>query len=102
MKYITVLIPEGDISLTNVEGMHHIFQETNKALVRAGAQPAFCFQLAGKKRENLVKENFFGIYPRYLIGDDFKTDLLIIPALHTNIFRNLDLNKDLIPWVVEQ
>jgi transcriptional regulator GlxA family with amidase domain len=102
MKHVTVLIPEGDISLSNVEGLHHIFQEVNKGLVRAGQEPVFRFQLAGKRRENFLKENYFAIYPKYLIGEDFKTDLLIVPALHGDIYKSLEINKDLLPFIVQQ
>lgn len=102
MKYISVLIPEGDISLSNVEGIHHIFAEVNKAYLRAGKAPAFFFQLVGKQRSNLMKEDFFSIHTKFLITEDFKTDLLIIPALHGDIFKSMEINKGLIPWIVAQ
>jgi transcriptional regulator GlxA family with amidase domain len=102
MKHISVLIPEGDISLSNVEGIHHIFSEVNKAYLRAGKAPLFCFQLVGKQRSNLMKEDIFSIHTRYLITEDFKTDLLIIPALHGDIFKSMDLNKGLVPWIIDQ
>lgn len=102
MKYISVLIPEGDISLTNVEGIHHIFVEVNKAYHRAGKPPFFYFQLVGKHRSQFMKENFFSIHPNYLITDHFKTDLVIIPALHGDIFKSVTLNQGLVPWIVDQ
>lgn len=102
MKYISVLIPEGDISLSNVEGIHHIFSEVNKAYQRAGKAPAFSFQLVGKQRSNFMKEDIFSIHTKYLIAEDFKTDLVIIPALHGDIFKSMEINKGLIPWIVDQ
>jgi transcriptional regulator GlxA family with amidase domain len=102
MKKVSVLIPEGDISLVNVEGLHHIFAEANKTLKRTGKEPLFYFQLVGKKRSNLLKENFFSIHPNFLTEEDVKTDLLIIPALHGDIVKALDLNRDLVPWIKEQ
>jgi transcriptional regulator GlxA family with amidase domain len=102
MKYISVLIPEGDISLSNVEGIHHIFAEVNKAYARAGKAPAFSFQLVGKQRSNLMKEDFFSVHTKFLITEDFKTDLLIIPALHGDIFKSMEVNKGLLPWIVGQ
>lgn len=102
MKNISVLIPEGDISLTNVEGIHHIFAEVNKACIRAGKPPAFYFQLVGRNRSQLMKENFFSIHPNHLITDQFRTDLVIIPALHGDIFKSTELNKGLVPWIIDQ
>ena len=102
MKHISVLIPEGDISLSNVEGIHHIFSEVNNAYRRAGKEPLFYFQLVGKQKSNFMKEDFFSIHPNFLITESFKTDLVIIPALHTDINKGLALNKDLVPWIVDQ
>lgn len=102
MKYISVLIPEGDISLSNVEGIHHIFSEVNKAYQRAGKAPAFYFQLVGRQRSNLMKEDIFSIHTKYLITEHFKTDLVIIPALHGDIFKSMELNKGLVPWIIDQ
>jgi transcriptional regulator GlxA family with amidase domain len=102
MRHISVLIPEGDISLSNVEGVHHIISEVNKAYQRAGKAPLFYLQLVGKQRSHLMKENFFSIHPNFLITESFKTDLLIIPALHGDLFKSIERNKELIPWIVEQ
>src|SRR5688572_6420224 len=101
MKNVSILIPEGDISLTNVEGLHHIFTETNKALKREGKDPLFFFQLIGKRRSNFLKD-FFSVHPNFLIEENVKTDILIIPALHGDVVKAVELNKDLIPWIVEQ
>ena len=102
MKHISVLIPAGDISLSNVEGMHHIFLEVNQVYVRAGKQPPFYFQLVGKQKSNFMKEDFFSIHPKFLIEQDFKTDLLIIPALHGNVLQSMQNNEDFVPWIQEQ
>ena len=102
MKHVSILIPEGDISLVNVEGLHHIFSETNKALKREGKDPLFYFQLVGKNKNQFLKENFFSVHPNFLIEEDIKTDILIIPALHGDIPGAVARNRDLIPWIVEQ
>ena len=102
MKHVSILIPEGDISLVNVEGLHHIFSETNKALKREGKDPLFYFQLVGKNKNQFLKENFFSVHPNFLIEEDIKTDILIIPALHGDIPGAVARNRGLIPWIVEQ
>ncbi|HEX6226624.1 MAG TPA: helix-turn-helix domain-containing protein [Chryseolinea sp.] len=101
MKNVSILIPEGDISLVNVEGLHHIFCETNKALQREGEGPLFYFQLIGKSRSSFLKE-FFSVHPNFLIDENVKTDILIIPALHGDVQRAVEINRDLLPWIVEQ
>jgi transcriptional regulator GlxA family with amidase domain len=102
MKHISVLIPAGDISLSNVEGMHHIFTEVNLAYTRKGKEAPFFFQLVGKQKSNFLKEDFFSVHPKFLIGQDFKSDLIIIPALHSDVLKGVQNNQDLIPWIVEQ
>jgi transcriptional regulator GlxA family with amidase domain len=101
MKNVSILIPEGDISLVNVEGLQHIFSETNKALKREGKDPLFYFQLIGKKRSTFLKD-FFSIHPNFLIDENVKTDILIIPALHGDIQKAVEINRDLLPWIIEQ
>lgn len=102
MKYVSVLIPEGDISLSNVEGLHHIFSETNKIAVRDEGSPLFHFQLVGRCSDNPLKENLFSIRPNRLIEENPRTDLLIIPALHGDILKALERNKALVPWIAQQ
>jgi transcriptional regulator GlxA family with amidase domain len=102
MKNVSILIPEGDFSLVNVEGLHHIFAETNKALQRSGKDPLFYFQLIGKQKSQFLKESFFSIHPNFLIDDKVRTDILIIPAIHGDIFKVMERNKDLTPWIIEQ
>jgi len=102
MKHVSVLIPEGDISLSNVEGIHHMLTEVNKLLERQGKPPAFQLQLVGKRIDNIMKENFFSVHTGRLISEDFTTNLIIIPALHTDVAKGLALNKDLLPWIIAQ
>jgi transcriptional regulator GlxA family with amidase domain len=101
MKNVSILIPEGDISLVNVEGLYHIFSETNKTLKREGKDPLFYFQLIGKSRSSFLKD-FFSIHPNFLIDENVKTDILIIPAIHGDVQKGVELNRDLIPWIIEQ
>lgn len=102
MKHVSLLIPLGDISLSNVEGTYHIFSEVNNALIRSGKQPFFEVQIVGLRRDSWVKNDLFSIHPDALTGEINKTDLIIIPALHTDINKGIELNRELIPWIVNQ
>lgn len=102
MKHVSVLIPEGDISISNVEGIYHIFTEVNKLLQKEGKPPAFHLQLVGKCSHNLSKENCFSVHAGRLISENFTTNLVIIPALHTDVIKGLELNTDLLPWITAQ
>lgn len=102
MKHISLLIPVGDISLSNVEGTYHIFSEVNRALTIAGKQPLFNVQLVGLRKNSRVKNDLFSIHPEVLIQDVSKTDLIIIPALHTDVKKGVEKNQELVPWIVQQ
>lgn len=102
MKHISILIPEGNISLVNVEGCHQIFSEVNGVLARAGKPPMFKIQLVGIRKETSLIKGLFSIRPDVLIGDVEHTDLIIIPAIHGNKKQVIEENKEFIPWLIEQ
>ncbi|HTM93468.1 MAG TPA: helix-turn-helix domain-containing protein [Flavisolibacter sp.] len=102
MKHISILIPQGDCSLVNVQGTHQIFSEVNGVLARAGKPPMFKIQLVGIRKTNSAINGLFTIHPDVLIDDIEHTDLIIIPAIHGNKNKMLEANKELAPWLVQQ
>lgn len=102
MKHISILIPEGNISLVNVEGCHQIFSEVNGVLARAGQPPMFRIQLVGVRKETSLIRGLFSIRPEVLIGEVEHTDLIIIPAIHGNKKQVIEDNKEFLPWLVQQ
>jgi transcriptional regulator GlxA family with amidase domain len=102
MKHISILVPDGDISVSNVEGTHQIFNEVNSFLARAGRPPLFSIQLVGLQKQNRMKKGLFSIHPDVLINEIDKTDLIIIPAIQSDMKKALEANKEFIPWIVRQ
>jgi len=102
MKHISILVPEGDVSITNIEGTHQIFSEVNALLKRAGKAVLFQIQLVGLKKETRIKKGMFSIHPDVLIGDVAKTDLIIIPAIQSDMQVALETNADFAPWIIKQ
>jgi transcriptional regulator GlxA family with amidase domain len=102
MKHISILIPQGDCSLVNVQGTHQIFSEVNGVLARAGKPPMFKIQLVGIRKANSAINGLFTIHPDVLIDDVEHTDLIIIPAIHGNKRKMLEENKEFLPWLVQQ
>jgi transcriptional regulator GlxA family with amidase domain len=102
MKHVSILVPEGDISVSNVEGTHQIFSEVNSFLARAGRPPLFTIQLVGLQKQNRMKKGLFSIHPDVLINEIDKTDLIIIPAIQSDMRKALEANQEFIPWIVRQ
>jgi transcriptional regulator GlxA family with amidase domain len=102
MKHISILIPEGDCSLVNIEGCYQIFSEVNSVLARAGKPPLFQVQLVGLQAKSVMRKGLFSIHPDALIKDVAKTDMIIIPAIFGPKEKIIENNKELIPWLVDQ
>ncbi|MCL4640133.1 MULTISPECIES: GlxA family transcriptional regulator [Olivibacter] len=102
MKHISILIPEGHTSITNIEGTHQIFSEVNECFVRVGRPPLFDIKLVGINPNASQRNGVYTIKPDHLIGEVSKTDLIIIPAMLGDLENALKLNAAFIPWVVKQ
>ena len=102
MKHVSILIPEGDASLVNIEGCHQIFNEVNSVLTRAGKDPLFQVQLVGLRKETHMKKGLFSIHPDALVSEVDHTDLIIIPAIHGDKRKVIEDNKEFLPWLIHQ
>ena len=102
MKHISILIPKGHTSLVNIEGTHQIFSEVNGLLREMGKEPMFVVQLVGISKETKQASGLFTVNPDILISDVKKTDLIIIPAMHGNQYKAREMNKEFIPWIIQQ
>jgi len=102
MKHVSILIPRGNASLTNIEGTHHLMSEVNGMLVRAGKAQLFDVHLVGLSDQSDQRNGLFTIKPDQMAADVKKTDLIIIPAFFDNQEAALEANKEFIPWILEQ
>lgn len=102
MKHISILIPQGHSSVTNIEGTLQIFNEVNGMLQAMGQSPAFVVQLVGITNEASQRNGMFTIKPDSHIDDVAKTDLIIIPAVFTEYQQSVENNAEFIPWIVDQ
>ena len=102
MKSVSILIPFGHTSLVNIEGTHQILSEVNNLLIQMGRDPIFNIQLVGLSKETKQTTGLFTVNPNTLISDVKKTDLIIIPAIHGDHNKISEVNKEFIPWIINQ
>jgi transcriptional regulator GlxA family with amidase domain len=102
MKHISILIPEGETSLSNIESTYKMFSMVNQNLDRAGKLPLFKIQLVGQNKETALTKGIFTIKPDYTLDESFKTDLVIIPAVHGDIDKVIASNASFFPWIIKQ
>src|SRR3546814_2368992 len=93
MKHISLVIPEGESSLSNIEASYKIFTWVNEALQREGNAPLFKIVLVGLNQRTTITSGLFTIKPQTTIKEVKKTDLIIIPAVrseeHTSELQSL-------------
>lgn len=102
MKHVSILIPNGHCSLTNIDGTHQILSEVNAYRAAMDLPPLFHIQLVGLSKEARQRNGLFTISPEVLIQDVPKTDLIIIPALFGGWQPAMELNRDFLPWIIKQ
>ncbi len=102
MKHVSILIPKGHTSLVNIEGTHQILGEVNNILSEMGRDPIFNVKLVGLSRVTTQTSGLFTVNPDELIKEVKKTDLIFIPALHGDQVKAREMNKEFIPWIINQ
>ncbi|MDR7130585.1 transcriptional regulator GlxA family with amidase domain [Algoriphagus sp. 4150] len=100
--HISILLPEGNISVSNLEATYKMFTMANDALTQSDNVPKFVVQLVAVNREKKSSNNIFDIKADITIQNLKKTDLIIIPAVHGPYENVVDSNKNLVPWLVDQ
>lgn len=101
MKNIIILVPEGAV-LASIADPQYMFTAANKLLAESDKKPVFNVQLAGLTGEVKLNNGAVTIATDLLIKDVKRADLIIIPALSGNMKNAIEINKDFIPWIIEQ
>lgn len=101
MKNITILVPEGAV-LTSIADPQYMFTAANKFLTDSGREAMFDVKLAGLKKDVTLNNGSFTIHTDCLIDEIQKTDLIIIPALSGDMKNAVEINKNFIPWIIDQ
>ncbi len=102
MKHISILIPRGHTSVVNIGGAHQIFNQVNGILAEMGKEPVFDVHLVGLEKETRQSTGLFSVSSDCLIGNVKETDLIIIPAIHDDVDKARENNKEFIPWIIGQ
>jgi transcriptional regulator GlxA family with amidase domain len=102
MKHISILVPQGAVALSCIEGPFILFNKVNEFLTAAGKKPLFQVQLVGLNSNEQVYDRLFKVSPDITINQLKKTDLIIIPAVNGNMNEVIEVNKKFFPWITKQ
>jgi len=101
MKNITILVPEGAV-LASIADPRYMFTAANEMLRNSGKKEIFSVTLASLNKDILLSDGTATIHADKNIHDINKTDLVIIPALGRDVVEAIEMNRELIPWIIEQ
>lgn len=102
MKHVSILVPKGNVSAVNIAGTHQMLSWVNEFLGSSDKAPLFDIQLVGLERQADIGSGLFPVTPETTIDAIEKTDLIILPAIHSDLQESLKENRILIPWLIRQ
>ena len=82
--------------------LHYMFKAVNQFLQASGKPSLFNVQLVGLSKEIKLDNCLFSVHKDALLKDVKKTDLIFIPAISGDMETALELNKGMVPWIVDQ
>ncbi|NCI51941.1 helix-turn-helix domain-containing protein [Sediminibacterium roseum] len=101
MKNVSILVPETAV-IEAVADPHYMCKAVNQFLEASGKQALFNVELVGLSREIRLENSLFSVHTDKLLNEVKKTDLIFIPAISGDIKTALELNKEALPWIVDQ
>ncbi|HLP51463.1 MAG TPA: helix-turn-helix domain-containing protein [Chitinophagales bacterium] len=101
MKNVSILVPETAV-IEAIADPHYMFKAVNQFLLASGKQPLFSVQLVGLTKEVKLENSLYSVHTEKLINEVDDTDLIFVPAISGDIKTALKLNKDFVPWIVNQ
>lgn len=101
MKRIAILITHQAI-IAAIGNARYLFSMVNDFLQRSGKAEKFDVKLVGLKNEMKLNDGIFTIQADTTIDELKEIDLIIIPPMSGNIADDINLNRDYIPWIIQQ
>ena len=105
MKHITIIVPDGQSSLSSVAcivGAYEIFTRANEYWQHLGKKELFSVQLAGVASKAEFNNGLLAVMPQANIANISKTNLIIIPSLVPDFQKAMKGNKLLVDWIAKQ
>ncbi|MEA5459601.1 helix-turn-helix domain-containing protein [Arcicella sp. LKC2W] len=101
MKHISILVPETAV-IEAVADPNYMFKAVNQFLQVSGKSALFKVELVANSKNIKLGNSLFSVHADKLLSEVQKTDLIFIPALSGDLPTAIEMNKELIPWIVEQ
>lgn len=101
MKTVSILVLETSV-MEAIADPRYMFTAVNEFLTSAGKEPLFKVQLVGLKKDVSLMNGLVTVHPDLLLHEAKKSDLIFIPALSGDLKKAVELNREFIPWILQQ
>lgn len=101
MKNIAILVPETAV-IEAIADPNYMFKAANQFLEFSGKEPLFNVKLVAAKKEIKLENSLFSVHADMLLDEVSSTDLVFIPAISGDVRRAVEVNKELLPWIVDK
>ncbi len=101
MKHVSILVPEMSV-LASIDDPRYMFTAANDFLRSVGKPELFKVQLVGLKKDVQLHNGSFTVHTDVLLKEVKKTDIIILPALASDINAALKKCEEFIPWITKQ
>ena len=105
MKHITIIVPDGQSSLSTVAcivGSYEMLLQANAYWRQKGKKEPYTIELAGVCSTAAFGQGLFTVSPHADISQVQKTNLIIIPSLVRDFKEALKKNQLIINWIEQQ
>lgn len=98
MKHVSLIVPNGEFSITNLDLTRQLFTWVNDNL----PTPLFDLKIVGLSPEAHIVGGLYTVKTDCLIDKIDHTDVVIIPAMFGDPLELMEQNSALVPWVEKQ
>lgn len=98
MKRISLIAPEGEFSIVNLDLSRQLFQWVNEN----AHSPIFEIEIIGLSKEVKPVGELYSVKTDRLLHEVDHTDVVIIPATFGNPDEVIKLNQEFVPWIMKQ
>ncbi|HAS39718.1 MAG TPA: AraC family transcriptional regulator [Microscillaceae bacterium] len=102
MKHISILIPRGQYSIVNIAGTFQILNWANATYLQQARKQLFEIEFVGVQSPSNDSNGLYSVMPMKTITQIEKTDLIIVPAVHEEHTKALEMNREAIEWLKVQ
>lgn len=102
MKHVSIIVPEGQFSVVNIAGTYQMLNWANDMFFRQSRKKLFDVEFIRTSSTTNNQRGPYQVVAEKTIDEVTKTDLIIVPAVHEDHDKAIEMNAQLIKWLKHQ